>query len=102
MKLRGMINVPLGDQFALRVAGSWLKRDGFGDNLVTGNDADDRDLFGTRVTLAFNPTDTFHAYFLWDHFDEDDNRSRIGKQFCTKDLALRTSAASATRQRRAA
>ena len=86
MKLRGMINVPLGDQFALRVAGSWLKRDGFGDNLVTGNDADDRDLFGTRVTLAFNPTDTFHAYFLWDHFDEDDNRSRIGKQFCTKDL----------------
>ncbi len=86
MKLRGMINVPLGDQFALRVAGSWLKRDGFGDNLVTGNDADDRDLFGTRTTLAFNPTDTFHAYFLWDHFDEDDNRSRIGKQFCTKDL----------------
>ncbi len=86
MKLRGMINVPLGDMFALRVAGSWLKRDGFGDNLVTGNDADDRDLFGTRTTLAFNPTDTFHAYFLWDHFDEDDNRSRIGKQFCTKDL----------------
>ena len=54
--------------------------------MVTGNDADDRDLFGTRTTLAFNPTDTFHAYFLWDHFDEDDNRSRIGKQFCTKDV----------------
>lgn len=84
-KLRGMVNVPLGDTFALRLAGSYLKRDGYGKNLVTGNDADDRDLYGMRATLAFNPTDEFRAYFMWDHFNEEDNRSRIGKQFCTKD-----------------
>jgi outer membrane receptor protein involved in Fe transport len=85
LKFRGMVNMPLGDQFALRVAGSYLKRDGFGENLVTGNDADDRDLYGTRATLAFNPTDNFRAWLLWDHFKESDNRSRIGKQYCTKD-----------------
>jgi outer membrane receptor protein involved in Fe transport len=85
MKARGMINLPLGEQFALRVAGSYLKRDGFGENLVTGNDADDRDLYGVRATLAFNPSDRFRAWAMWDHFEEDDNRSRIGKQFCTKD-----------------
>jgi outer membrane receptor protein involved in Fe transport len=85
MKARGMINIPLGDVFALRVAGSYLKRDGFGKNLVTGNDADDRDLFGTRATLSFKPTDKFRAWVMWDHFEEDDNRSRIGKQFCSKD-----------------
>ncbi|MDP3853728.1 TonB-dependent receptor [Phenylobacterium sp.] len=85
-KVRGMINVPLGDTFALRLAGSYLKRDGFGKNLVTGNDADDRDLWGGRATLAFTPTDNFRAYLMLDHFDEEDNRSRIGKQFCTKDL----------------
>ncbi len=84
-KLRGMINVPLGDTFAVRLAGSYLKRDGYGKNLVTGNDADDRDLYGMRATLAFTPTDEFRAYFMWDHFNEEDNRSRIGKQFCTKD-----------------
>jgi outer membrane receptor protein involved in Fe transport len=84
-KLRGMVNIPLGDTFALRVAGSYLKRDGFGKNLVTGNDADDRELYGTRVTLGFNPVDDFRAFVMWDHFKEEDNRSRIGKQFCTKD-----------------
>ncbi|MBI1200320.1 MAG: TonB-dependent receptor [Phenylobacterium sp.] len=84
-KLRGMVNVPLGDMFALRLAGSYLKRDGFGTNLVTGNDADDRDLYGMRATLAFHPTDKLRTWLLFDHFEEDDNRSRIGKQFCTKD-----------------
>jgi outer membrane receptor protein involved in Fe transport len=86
MKARGMINVPLGDDFALRVAGSYLKRDGFGKNIVTNNDADDRDLYEVRATLAFKPTDKFRSWLLWDHFEEDDNRSRIGKQFCTKDV----------------
>ncbi len=85
IKGRAMINLPLGDQFALRLAGSYLNRDGFGKNLVTGNDADDRDLYGTRATLAFKPTDNFRATLLWDHFKESDNRSRIGKQYCTKD-----------------
>lgn len=85
MKARGMINVPLGDTLAVRLAGSYLKRDGFGENIVTGNDADDRDLYGVRATVAFNPTDRFRAWAMWDHFEEDDNRSRIGKQFCSKD-----------------
>jgi len=85
MKARGMLNLPLGEIAALRIAGSYLKRDGFGKNLVTGNDADDRDLYGFRATLAFNPTERFRAWVMWDHFEEDDNRSRIGKQFCSKD-----------------
>ena len=84
-KARGMINMPLGDTLALRVAGTYLKRDGFGENLVTGHDADDRDLYGVRATLAFNPTERFRSWIMWDHFEEDDNRSRIGKQFCSKD-----------------
>jgi len=85
MKARGMINMPLGDIFAVRLAGSYLKRDGFGKNLVTGNDADDRDLYGVRASLSFKPTDKFRSWVVFDHFEEDDNRSRIGKQFCTKD-----------------
>ncbi len=89
-KLRGMVNLPIGDTFALRVAGSYLKRDGFGKNLVTGNDADDRDLYGVRATLGFTPTDNFRAFFMYDHFYENDNRSRIGKQFCTKDTGPAT------------
>ncbi|HYE44966.1 MAG TPA: TonB-dependent receptor [Caulobacter sp.] len=84
-KLRGMINVPVGDIFAARLAAAWHQRDGYGTNLVTGNNIDNRDLWNTRLTLAFEPTDDFRTYFLWDHFEEDDKRSRIGKQYCTKD-----------------
>ena len=84
-KVRGMLNVPLGDKMAVRVAGSMLKRDGFGDNLVTGNNIDDRDLFAVRTTVSFNPNEKFSSYIMWEHFEEDDSRSRVGKQYCVKD-----------------
>jgi outer membrane receptor protein involved in Fe transport len=84
-KFRGMINIPVGDTLAFRFAGTTLKRDGFGKNTVTGNDADDRDLYGVRGSVAWTPTDKFKAILTFDRFNEEDNRSRIGKQYCTKD-----------------
>lgn len=84
-KVRGMLNVPLGDKLAVRVAGSMLKRNGFGDNLVTGNNIDDRDLYAVRATVSYNPNEKFSSYLMWEHFEEDDSRSRVGKQFCVKD-----------------
>ncbi len=84
-KVRGMVNVPIGDKVALRVAGSYLNRGGFGKNLVTGNDIDGRDLYAIRSTVSFNPTEKFSSWLMWEHFKEDDDRSRIGKQFCSKD-----------------
>ena len=84
-KLRGMVNLPIGDMLAVRVAGATLKRDGYGKNIVTGNDTDDRDLYGLRATVAFTPSDDFKATLMYDRFHEDDSRSRIGKQYCTKD-----------------
>ena len=80
-----MVNIPIGDVIAVRAAANWMQRGGYGKNLVTGNDIDDRDLWNTRLTVSFDPTDTFSAYVLWDHFEEDDKRSRIDKQYCTKD-----------------
>ena len=52
-KVKGMMNVPLGEKAALRVAGSALTRDGFAQNTLTGNDIDDRNLWSMRATLAF-------------------------------------------------
>ena len=86
IKLRGMVNVPLSDAFAVRLAGAYLKRDGYGENTFTGNDADTRDMYGYRASVKFEPTDTFKAIVVYDKFHEDDSRSRIGKQFCSKDL----------------
>ena len=86
IKLRGMINAPISDAFAVRLAGAYLKRDGYGENTFTGNDADTRDMYGYRASARFEPTDTFKAIVVYDKFHEDDSRSRIGKQFCSKDV----------------
>lgn len=86
IKLRGMVNAPISDAFAVRLAGAYLKRDGYGKNTFTGNDADTRDMYGYRASVKFEPNDAFKAIVVYDKFHEDDSRSRIGKQFCTKDL----------------
>ncbi|WP_233355762.1 TonB-dependent receptor [Henriciella litoralis] len=85
VKAKGMINVPLGDKAAFRLAGSMLQRDGYVDNVTTGNDVDDRDLYSIRASLAFEPTDRLRTFLSYEHFEEDDNRIRSGKQFCAKD-----------------
>ena len=85
LKAKGMVNVPIGDRIALRVAGSMMQRDGYVDNVTTGNDVDDRDLFGIRGTLAFEPTDRLRGWLSYEHFEEEDSRLRSGKQFCDKD-----------------
>jgi len=85
-RLEGMINLPLvDDKVALRVAGAWTKRDGYDTNQITGNQIDGRDLWSTRVSLRLEPTDYLHANLIWEHFHEDDDRLRSGKQLCNQD-----------------
>jgi outer membrane receptor protein involved in Fe transport len=85
IKAKGMANIPFGDRVALRVAGSLTQRDGYVENLVTGNDVDDRDLWSVRATLGFEPTESFRGWLLYEHFEEEDARLRSGKQLCKKD-----------------
>ncbi len=89
-KYKGMLNVPIGDMLAVRVAGSYLERDGFATNTVTGQSIDGRELYGIRGSILFEPTDNFRATFIAEHFEEEDDRLRAGKQLCTKD-PLKTS-----------
>lgn len=82
----GMINVPIvSDVLALRAAGSMTKRDGFGLNLYDNSDADDRNLWSSRVTLGFEPSSHIRADLVWEHFEENDRRQRTSKQLCTHD-----------------
>ncbi|EJL37199.1 outer membrane cobalamin receptor protein [Caulobacter sp. AP07] len=84
-RMSGMINVPLGDTFAVRAAGSMTKRDGFDYNSFNNTHVNDRDLWSTRLSAAWEPTSRFRTNLIWEHFEEDDNRSRTGKQLCTTD-----------------
>ena len=84
-RLSGHVNVPLGDTFAVRAAGMMTKRDGYDFNTFTNQRVNGRDLWASRVSVGWEPSDNFRASFIWEHFEEDDNRSRTGKQLCTRD-----------------
>ncbi|AJA09086.1 outer membrane cobalamin receptor protein [Sphingopyxis fribergensis] len=84
-RLSGMLNVPLGDTLAVRAAGAWTKREGYDFNTLTNQNVNGRDLWSTRVSAAWEPSDRFRVNAIWEHFEEDDNRSRTGKQLCHND-----------------
>jgi outer membrane receptor protein involved in Fe transport len=84
-RLRGMINIPITDTFAIRAAGSYTNRSGFDYNSVTDSDVDGRKLWSGRVTLGWKPSPDFNATLIWEHFGEHDDRARTGKQLCTPD-----------------
>jgi iron complex outermembrane receptor protein len=85
-RLSLMANVPIvEDKLAIRLAGALTQRQGYDYNSVTKNQVNGRDLWSGRLTIGFNPTDRFRANLIWEHFDEDDDRSRTGKQLCHRD-----------------
>ncbi|MGO4259711.1 TonB-dependent receptor domain-containing protein [Lysobacter sp. TAB13] len=84
-RVNGMLNVPLSDTFAFRVATQYTKRDGYDENTVTNRNVNDRDLLSVRTSFAFKPSDKFNASLVWEHFQEDDRRARTGKQLCHND-----------------
>ncbi len=86
-RLEQMVNIPLvEDAVALRFAGAWTKRDGYATNDITENPIDGRDLWSTRTSLRIKPNDIFEANLVWEHFEENDDRLRSGKQLCDKDV----------------
>jgi outer membrane receptor protein involved in Fe transport len=86
-RIEGMVNIPLvEDKVALRLAGAWTKRDGYSSNELKGEQIDGRDLWSTRLSLRVQPTDRLDVNLIWEHFEEDDDRLRSGKQLCNKDV----------------
>lgn len=71
--VEGAVDLPLGDVLALRLATKIERRDGYGDNLFTGNDVDDRDASAYRATLAWNPDAAWDATLSYQYYEEDDN-----------------------------
>lgn len=85
IRVQGMVNLPIGETFGARLAGYYLKRDGYTDNLFTGRDDDDRDLYAIRGTLRWEPSDSTTLDVIGYYFRENDNRNRIQKQLCNRD-----------------
>ncbi|MNH89709.1 Ferripyoverdine receptor precursor [compost metagenome] len=85
MRGQMMVNIPVTDTFWVRAAAGLTKRDGFDFNTFNQTWVNGRDLYSTRLSAAWAPTDRFRADLIWEHFGEDDDRARTGKQLCTRD-----------------
>lgn len=85
IKARGMVNVPIGDSIGVRVAGFYLDRDGYTENLANNTRIDDRNMYAVRGSLRFEPTADTTVDLMGYYFREDDNRMRIQKQLCQRD-----------------
>ena len=86
-RVKGMVNIPLGETVGIRVAGTYLKRDGYTNNLYTGNRIDGRDLYSVRGTFSWEPDPDTRIDLIGYYFHEKDNRSRIQKQLCHRDTS---------------
>ena len=75
LKTRASFNRPINESLAVRASFITNKRDGFTDNLSTGQDLDDADSISARVRLLYQPSDTFRANFTAQIFDENRNGS---------------------------
>ena len=84
-RVKGAVNVPLSDSLRTRVAGMYLHRNGYIDNIYTDNDIDDRNLYGVRGSIGWDITEKLTSNAMVSWFSESDKRSRIGKQLCDKD-----------------
>ncbi len=84
-KFKGMINVPVGDTVGVRLAGFYLNREGYTTNLFDNSKIDDRDLWGARASIRFEPSSSTTIDLMAQYFHERDNRMRIQKQLCQRD-----------------
>jgi iron complex outermembrane recepter protein len=84
-KATGMINVPITDTLGVRLAGTYLKRDGYTTNLFDNSQIDGRDLFALRGTIRFQPTASTNLDIIGYYFRENDDRTRFQKQACARD-----------------
>jgi len=68
-----VLNVPVGDQLRIRLAGGTQKRDGFiHDVLLNNRDVNNVDNWTFRASVDFRPTDAISSLTVFNIFDEDD------------------------------
>ncbi|MDP3907707.1 TonB-dependent receptor [Novosphingobium sp.] len=85
VKVKGMVNAPIGENVAVRLAGFYLNREGYTQNLFDNTRIDDRDMYGVRGSIRLEPSETTTIDIMAQYFHERDSRMRIQKQLCQRD-----------------
>jgi len=73
----GVVNVPIADSVALRIAGKAVDRNGYFTDLTTGRDFDDDNARTARVSLLLKPIETIESLFIFDTLRERKNGTAV-------------------------
>ena len=84
-KTKGAINIPIGETMAARFAGIYLDREGYTDDIVSGDDVDGRTQYSVRGSFRWEAGERTTVDVMAYYFDEDSDRSRSQKQTCIQD-----------------
>lgn len=66
-----MVNQPLGDRAAIRVAGSAMRSDGYVTDVINGDKLGGDDSKSYRVSLSLNPMDKLDSLFVYSRYMEN-------------------------------
>lgn len=91
VRVGGALNIPITEGLAQRFAGYSQRRDGFTENLFTGNNIDDRDQWALRSTTSLDMGNT-RGDLVLGYFNENSSRARETKRLCKADPVLGCSA----------
>ena len=84
-EVRAAINLPLSENLRSRLALVSFTRDGWVDNLHTGNTVDDRNQLAARLSLDWDMSDSARLELTYETQKGDDARFNIGQIHCDKD-----------------
>ena len=73
----GGLDIPLADNFSVRVAGHYVDQNGWVENLATGRDVPEDNDTGLRITALYEPTDSITVTGVYQHSDSE----RIGNGY---------------------
>ncbi|NJD30318.1 MAG: TonB-dependent receptor [Gammaproteobacteria bacterium] len=76
VRLRGAVDIPLGDKLKTRTTAFWGSFDGYLNNISdtpAGGDANGYDRWGARTIWVADPTDNVKLTFIGDYRKSDDN-----------------------------
>lgn len=81
-RIHGAVNLPADEALQIRLAGFYLKRDGYTKNLGSGPDVDGRDQYSLRASFRFNLGPDTRFDLMVNRSKEDSTRTRENKRLC--------------------
>jgi iron complex outermembrane receptor protein len=68
---------PVSDTLSVRFAGKYERHDGYGKNIITGTDIDDKDEIGVRGSVLWKPVEGLELLTILDYSNESDRANGL-------------------------